>query len=88
MLFGVDFCWALFWPIQAVSVAREPLCDLVTPLLSPSKSTEGDLMKIEWLVARVIAGTALGAGANVRACELETPCSNPCRGCDSRPFPF
>ena len=31
---------------------------------------------------------ALDAGANVRACELKTPCSNPCRGCDSRPFPF
>ena len=25
----------------------------------------------------------LGAGANVRACELEAPCSIPCRGCDT-----
>ena len=31
---------------------------------------------------------ALGAGVNVRACELETPCSNPCQGCNSRPFSF
>ena len=34
--------------------------------------------KKDWLeqVATYI-GTALGAGANVRACELEAPCSSP-----------
>ena len=29
-ILGMIFCWALFWPIQAVSVVREPLCDVVT----------------------------------------------------------
>ena len=26
-----DFGWALFWPIQAVFVVGEPLCDIGTP---------------------------------------------------------
>ena len=32
--------------------------------------------------------TALGAGVNVLDRKIEDPCSSPCRGCDSRPFPF
>ena len=30
--FGGDCGWACFWPIQASFVAREPLCDVGTPL--------------------------------------------------------
>ena len=29
----------IFWPIQAVFVAGEPLCDAENPLLSPNKFT-------------------------------------------------
>ena len=29
--FGDDFGWALFWPIQPVFVAGEPLCGVGTP---------------------------------------------------------
>ena len=43
VLFGGDFGWALFWPIQAVSMVGELLCDVGTPLLSPNKSTQGHL---------------------------------------------
>ena len=28
-----------FWPIQAVFVARKPLCGVGTPILSPNKLT-------------------------------------------------
>ena len=31
MYFGGDFTWALFWPIQAVFLVREPFCDVGTP---------------------------------------------------------
>ena len=30
--FTSDFGWALFWPIQAVFVVGEPLCDVGPPL--------------------------------------------------------
>ena len=33
----------------------EPLCDVGTPLLTSNKSTQGHIMKIEWLVADVTA---------------------------------
>ena len=44
--------------------------------LSRCEATDDDIIKPRDY-------TALGAGANVRACELEAPCSIPCRGCDT-----
>ena len=53
ILAGGDFGWALFWPIQAIFVDREPLCGVGTPLLSPNKFIQDHLMKLEWLVTNV-----------------------------------
>ena len=38
---------------------------------------------ISWRYGTHIRSMALGPGANVRACELEAPCSSPCRGFDT-----
>ena len=35
-----------FWPIQAIFVVEEPLCDVRIPLLSPNKFTQGHLRKL------------------------------------------
>ena len=52
--FGSDFGWAIYWPIQAIFVVREPLCDQEPPL-EPNKFTQGHLMKIKWLAADITA---------------------------------
>ena len=50
-ILGVILVWH-FWPIQASFVVVTPLCDVGT---SSNKLTQGNLMKIEWLVANITA---------------------------------
>ena len=54
-IFGGDFGWALFWPIQSIFCDWGAILWCRNHLLNPTNFTKGRLLKIKWLVANVIA---------------------------------
>ena len=92
--FGVTSSMPMSWyPRLRVSRVVTPLRTRLrqrTSPMSPFSSQERSLKRLWPTLWPCYHGqdTALDAGANVLDRKIKDLCSNPCRGCDSRPFPF